>query len=49
MRLAETSAWRTRVLPASDDLSWKFDNFFGRNAGKFLENPSWASGPVWNG
>ena len=44
-RLAETSAWRTRVLPASDDLSWEFGNFFERNADKFLENPELGERP----
>ena len=44
-RLAETSAWRARVLPPADDASWEFDHFFAANADRFFPNDELGERP----
>ena len=36
---AETSAWRTRVVPPAADRSWEFGRFFADNSDRFQDNP----------
>ena len=35
---AETSAWRTRVVPPAADRSWEFGRFFADNSDRFQDN-----------
>ena len=44
-RLAETSAWRSKVIPPMDDQNWELSTFFGANQGKFYENDELGERP----
>ena len=44
-RLAETSAWRSKVIPPMDDRNWDLSAFFAANQGKFYENAELGEKP----